>query len=49
MKNKRRYGTTALLIGLILLFTVLSMTLFAEVDSDMPRAIEAQQIEKGGK
>ena len=35
MRNKRRYGT-ALWIGLILLFTVLSTILFAEVDSDMP-------------
>lgn len=35
MKNNRRYGT-ALWIGLMLLFTVLSTVLFAEVDSDMP-------------
>lgn len=48
MKHKRRYGTTVLYIGLILLFTVLSAILFAEVDSDMPMSIEAQQTEKGG-
>ena len=35
MKNKRRYGT-ALWIGLILLLSVFSVILFAEVDSDMP-------------
>lgn len=35
MKNKRRNGT-ALWIGLILLLSVLSVILFAEVDSDMP-------------
>ncbi len=48
MKNKRGCGTTALLIGLILLLSVLSAILFMEVDSDMPMAIEAEQIEKGG-
>ena len=36
MKHKRRYGTTVLWIGLILLLSVLSTVLFAEVDSDMP-------------
>lgn len=36
MKNNRGCGTTALLIGLILLFTVLSAVLFMEVDGDMP-------------
>ena len=35
MKNNRRYGT-ALCIGLMLLLSVLSVVLFAEVDSDMP-------------
>ena len=35
MRNKRRNGT-ALWIGLILLLSVFSVILFAEVDSDMP-------------
>lgn len=34
MKNNRGCGTTALLIGLILLFTVLSAVLFMEVDGE---------------
>ena len=36
MKNKRRRGTTALLIGLMLLLSVLSAILFAEVEGDVP-------------
>ena len=46
MRNKRRCGTTALWIGLMLLFMVLSVILFAEVDSDMPMSIEARQTEE---
>ena len=36
MRNKRRYGTTALWVSLMLLFTVFIVILYAEVDSDMP-------------
>ena len=50
MKNKRRCGTATLwIISLMLLFTVLSVILFAEVDSDMPMSIEAEQTEDGGE
>ena len=48
MRNRRERGMAALWICLMLLFTVLSVVLFAEVDSDMPMSIEAKQIEKGG-
>ena len=46
MKNKRRYGTTALWIGLMLFFTVLSVFLYAEVDSDMPMYEEGVNYER---
>lgn len=46
MKNNRRYGTTALYIGLILLLSVLSTILFAEVDSDMPMYEEGVNYER---
>lgn len=45
MKHKRRYGT-ALWIGLILLLSVFSVILFAEVDSDMPMYEEGVVNEK---
>lgn len=48
MRRKRGRGMTALWIGLTILFSVWSVLLFAEVDSDMTREIEAQQIEKCG-
>lgn len=49
MKYKRRCGTTAHWIGLMLLFTLLIVMLFAEVDSDIPKSNEDQQIEEGGE
>ena len=47
MKNNRRSGTTALCIGLILLFAVFSMILFAQVDSDIPQR-RGSEIGEGG-
>lgn len=47
MKNNRRRGTNALCIGLILLFTVLGMILFANVDRDIPQRCE-NKIAEGG-
>ena len=46
MKHKRRNGTTALWIGLILLLSVLSSLLFAEVDGDMPMYEEGANYER---
>jgi hypothetical protein len=47
MKNKRGCRTTALLIGLMLLFTVLSAVLFVEVvDSDVPMYEEGVENEQ---
>ena len=47
MKNRRRSGTTALwMIGLLLLFTVLSAILFAKVDSEMPMYEEGVNYER---
>ena len=36
MRSKRKYGTTALWIALMILFSAWGVLLFAEVDSDMP-------------
>lgn len=47
MKYRRRCGTAALCIGLILLLSVLSAMLFVEVDSDMPtvKGVDNEQRE----
>ena len=46
MKNRRRSGTTALWIGLLLLFTVLTTVLFAKVDTDVPMYEEGVNYER---
>lgn len=46
MKNRRRSGTTALWIGLLLLFTFVSAILFAKVDSEMPMYEEGANYER---
>lgn len=46
MKNKRRRGTTALLIGLMLLLSILSAILFVEVEGDVPMYEEGAIYER---
>lgn len=46
MKNNRGCGATLLLIGLMLLFTVLSAILFMEVEGDMPMYEEGANYER---
>jgi hypothetical protein len=46
MKNKRGCGTTVLLIGLILLFTVLSAILFMKVEGDVSMYEEGVENEQ---
>lgn len=46
LKNKRGYKTTALLIGLMLLLSVLSAILFVQVEGDVPMYEEGADYER---